>query len=152
MSLPLPWVNKIFDKLTLVYGRTFLDRWAGLDLDTVKADWAHELDGLDRSPKSITYALQHLDPDRAPTVLQFRTLAYKAPADVPVMIAAPPPDPKTIADNLMAMAPARKPSYADPKAWAHRIIKRAEQGDKIKPYTLKCAQQALGIKPQEKAA
>ena len=79
MSLPLPWVDRIFEKLTLVYGQAFLARWRDLDLDAVKADWAHELDGFERHPKAIAHALQALPPEKPPTVLQFRELARRAP-------------------------------------------------------------------------
>lgn len=29
MSLPAAWIDKIFTKLTLAYGRDFLGRWEG---------------------------------------------------------------------------------------------------------------------------
>ena len=81
MSLPSSWVEPIFTKLTLIYGQQFLRRWQDLDLDAVKADWAHELDGLDKSPKRIAYALQNLPPEKPPTVLEFRAIAWKMPAE-----------------------------------------------------------------------
>ncbi len=79
MPLPKPWVEKIFEKLTLVYGRQFMDRWEGLDLEAVKADWAHELEQMENHPEMIGYALQHLTPERPPTVLQFREIARQMP-------------------------------------------------------------------------
>ena len=81
MSLPSSWVEPIFTKLTLIYGQQFLRRWQDLDLDAVKADWAHELDGLDKSPKRIAYALQNLPPEKPPTVLEFRAICWKMPAE-----------------------------------------------------------------------
>lgn len=74
MSLPDAWVDRIFDKLTLVYGHQFLSRWDGLPLDPVKADWAHELRGFAQNPPAIAYALEHLPPAKPPTVLEFRAL------------------------------------------------------------------------------
>lgn len=81
MSLPSNWVEPIFTKLTLIYGQQFLRRWQDLDLDAVKADWAHELDGLDKSPQRIAYALQNLPIDKPPTVLEFRSIAWKMPTE-----------------------------------------------------------------------
>ena len=81
MSLPSSWVEPIFTKLTLIYGQQFLRRWQDLDLDAVKADWAHELDGLDRAPKRIGFALQNLPTDKPPTVLEFRAIAWKMPTE-----------------------------------------------------------------------
>lgn len=85
MSLPLHWVEKIFQKLSLAYGRDFLGRWEGIPLDEVKADWAHELNGYENSPHAISYALQNL-PLKAPTVYEFRIICQRAPsAKVPAL-------------------------------------------------------------------
>ena len=78
MAMPSSWVDKIFQKLTLTYGRDFLGRWEGIPLEEVKADWAHELDGYEKAPHAIHHALTNL-PIRAPTVLEFRALCQKAP-------------------------------------------------------------------------
>jgi hypothetical protein len=83
MSLPLPWVEKIFQKLTLVYGRDFLGRWEGIPLEEVKADWAHELAGYRNSHDALAYALQNL-PRKPPTVLEFRAICEAAPRVVKV--------------------------------------------------------------------
>jgi len=89
MPMPASWIDRIFDKLTMVYGHQFIGRWSGLDLSKVKADWAHELDGMEAHPKSITYALQHLDPDQPPSVLQFREICRRAPEEKPPALPAP---------------------------------------------------------------
>lgn len=89
MPMPAYWIDKIFDKLTMVYGHQFIGRWSGLDLSKVKADWAHELDGIENRPKAIAYALQHLDPDNPPTVLQFREICRRAPEPKQPALPAP---------------------------------------------------------------
>ena len=48
-ALGLPWVEKIFEKLGVTYGRDFLARWDGFDADAmaaVKYDWCMELGGF----------------------------------------------------------------------------------------------------------
>ena len=90
MSVPSAWIDRIFEKLTLVYGAEFLNRWKGVPLEEVKADWARELDGLENRPEAIKYALDHLPTDKAPTVLQFRELTRRAPEKQ--SIALPPPE------------------------------------------------------------
>ena len=90
MSIPSAWIDRIFEKLTLVYGAEFLNRWKGVPLEEVKADWARELDGLEKRPEAIKYALEHLPTDKAPTVLQFRELTRRAPEKQ--AIALPPPE------------------------------------------------------------
>lgn len=79
MSIPLSWVDKIFTKLTLVYGHEFLNRWRDLDIDAVKADWAHELRGFKDQPHAIAYALENLQFSKAPNVFEFREIARRAP-------------------------------------------------------------------------
>lgn len=91
MSLPMPWVDKIFTKLGLVYGRALLSQYEGFDIDDVKADWAHELAGYEHHPESIAFALQNLPIDRPPNVLQFRAMCRKSPP--PVFKALPTPEP-----------------------------------------------------------
>ena len=81
MSLPIEFVDHIFSKLTLIYGRDFSGRWEGMNIADVKADWAHELDGLDKSPKRIAYALKNLPTSKPPTVLEFRATVWKMPAE-----------------------------------------------------------------------
>lgn len=152
MSLPSPWVDRIFDKLTLTYGQAFLRRWQDLDIQAVKEDWAHELSGFQQSPQAITYALQNLPVEKPPTVLEFRAICRSRPPEVFVAL----PAVKLDADRLeahVATARRRMPKHAPGnKDWAHRIINRHAAGDRVLPYTLHCAQQALGIKPEERQA
>lgn len=131
MSLPLSWVSKIFQKLGLVYGRDFLSRWEGQNLDDVMADWAHELAGLSRCPEVITFALQHLPPDRPPTVLQFKALCNAAPSDDGAQrLGMHPvkPDQRMI-DQMRKVNEAI--SGIPPKQWAHTLKAREEQGAKL---------------------
>jgi hypothetical protein len=141
--LPLEWVEKIFKKLTLVYGRDFQSRWEGLDVMEVKIDWAHELAGLQENPRCITHALQNLPPAKPPTVLEFRALALKCPGESVALLPLARLEPEVVAQHV-ARANAVKPTgFFGNKDWAHRIIARHDAGDKLLPYTLKCAQDAL---------
>lgn len=143
MSLPTAWVDRIFDKLTVTYGQAFLRRWQDLDMNAVKSDWGNELDGFDQNPKAISYALHNLNPERPPTVLEFRALAYKCPVEQVAMIDQPRATAERIAAELLRMAPMRKRTFVDQRDWARRIVARHEQGDRIMPYSLKLAQSAL---------
>lgn len=145
MSLPMPWVEKIFKKLTLVYGRDFLSRWEGVSISDVKTDWAHELTGFDANPKAIAHALQNLPIDKPPTVYQFRTIAYKCPSDAVVFIDQPKASAERIAAELLAMVPIRNQPKVDGKEWARRLISRHDAGDMIRPYSLNLAKGALGL-------
>lgn len=102
MSLPIPWIDRIFEKLTLTYGRDFVGRWeqAGVAAADVKADWAHELAGFESWPEAIAHALSHLPPDRPPTVLQFRDLCRRAPPKQHPQLPAPRADPERVKAEL----------------------------------------------------
>lgn len=98
--LPPAWVDKLFEKLTLTYGREFLDRWRGLDLAAVKADWGRELASFADHPDMLGYALSNLPPDRPPTVLQFKAIARKAPPPVHQALPMPKADPQRMREML----------------------------------------------------
>lgn len=93
-SIPLPpeWIDRIFTKLSLTYGRAFMSQYEGLDPAAVKADWAMELSGFQRAPEALRYGLQNLPADRVPNVLQFRALCRRAPAPPVKQLPAPQMD------------------------------------------------------------
>lgn len=150
MSLPANWVDRIWDKLTLTYGQSFLRRWADMDLNAVKSDWAHELAGFEAHPKAIAWALQNLPPDSPPTVLQFKFLARRAPPDELPRLEAPKADPDRVAEELAKLAPIKAAPRSRPNTdWARRIIEREEAGEILNPTTRKMARAALANKGAE---
>jgi len=44
-SCPLAWVERLFERLSGMYGARFADMWAGSDLEAVKAIWSEDLAG-----------------------------------------------------------------------------------------------------------
>ena len=86
--LPPDWVDVIFSKLSLTYGRDFLGRYEGQDLHAVKADWADRLSGLQYRPDAIKYALG-IQGAKAPNVIEFKEACNRAP--VRAMLAIEPP-------------------------------------------------------------
>lgn len=144
MSLPVAWIDRIFTKLTLVYGRDFLGRWEGLDLNAVKSDWAHELAGFEKFPEGIAHALTHLDLVKPPTVFQFRDLARKAPVPEARQLSAPLASQAVVAEQLKRLAPQlhRAQAPAD-KGWAHVIIQRVKAGERLNPTTVRFAREAV---------
>jgi len=46
--LPMPWIEKLFDRMISLYGNKFLDMWRDIDLHSVKQTWANELGKLSR--------------------------------------------------------------------------------------------------------
>ncbi len=44
--LPAKWIEKMFDKMLLDYGKKFTDQWSGADPDKLISHWSHELSGF----------------------------------------------------------------------------------------------------------
>ena len=145
MTMPLPWVEKIFRKLTLVYGRDFVARWEGQEINDVIDDWALELAGFANWPEAIGWALNNLPPDRPPTVLQFRDICRRAPGKAMPALPEPPADPERVQAELAKLASVPAAQRQDPKAWAHRIMARHAHGDRLSTISVRFAREALGI-------
>lgn len=129
MSLPAAWVDRIFEKLALVYGEVFLRRWDGLDMAKVKAEWAHELRAFASRPEALGFALERLPAEQPPNALQFRQLCAGAPPP-PTAGALPQPkgDPQRVAAALARLNAARpEEGERDPKAWAWKLKGREER-------------------------
>jgi hypothetical protein len=149
MSLRADWVEVIFTKLSLAYGRDFLGRWEGLDLDAVKADWAHELAGFAGHRDAIAHALAHLPP-KPPTVLEFRAICRMAPTPDVARLEAPVASVERRDAQLarlqqlqQLMRPAA--GVVGQRAWAHKVMERVQRGERVSPYTVRQARAALGV-------
>jgi hypothetical protein len=150
MSLPNQWIDRIFEKLGLVYGQEFLSRWKGLPIADVKADWAHELAGFENHPEAVAWALRNLPPDRPPTVLQFRNLGRSAPAPDRPMLPEPVADaPRARAELAKLAAYLRTAPKAGPTDWAHKIVAKHRAGGRVTAATLRMARDVASRHPKE---
>lgn len=132
IPLPLPWVEKIFRKLTLVYGRDFTARWEGQETIHVIEDWAEELAGFARWPEAIAWALKSLPEGKPPTVIEFRALCLKAPKPERLALPELAADP-AFAKQVLGQV-SRKPSGANVYTdWIHRGLADLAAGVKKSP-------------------
>lgn len=147
MSLPLPWIDRIFEKLTMTYGRDFMDRWKGLSIPDVKTDWANELAGFERWGEAIAYALENLPASKPPTVLEFRDIARKAPKPDRPALPEPKPDPERLRQELDKLAKVRQGTQVgnrvDHKAWARLLQAREAAGEILNLTVSRFAREAL---------
>ena len=143
MALPLAWVDRIFDKLMLTYGRDFTGRWEGLPMSSVKADWAHELSGFETHPEAIKHALLSVNPAKSPTVLEFRNLAANAPKMADKALPTPLQNMKFVNEVLAGVDRSRTP--VGMKDWAHRLQARHVAGDRLNANQIRCYRAALGL-------
>ena len=99
------WVERLFARLQVRYGRQWLAMWEGIDPNAVKADWEDTLrDVYTRNPRAIVYALENL-PERVPTADVFLRICRQA--NWPQLAALPepasPPDPVRVKAAVQAM-------------------------------------------------
>ncbi len=149
MSLPLPAIDRVFLRLGATYGREFFNLYQGVEINAVKAAWAHELSGYSSSLKAIAWALENL-PEYAPNAIRFRQLCRQEPAAVLPALPEPPADPERVAAELAklgSICQTRGPDAGpvDHKAWAKKIMSRIEMGQKVGAYAQRCAREALGL-------
>jgi hypothetical protein len=98
MALELRYVDRIHTRLLARYGSKWINLYAGVDADMVKADWCEQLARV--QPDAIRYALDNLPPDSPPNVGQFRALCNRRPSNTAaLLLAAPtePPQPERVA-------------------------------------------------------
>lgn len=142
MSLCADFIEGLFDRLTLRYGSAFMDRWAGLCLAAVKADWARELASFAQRPEVIEHALALLDPVEPPTAVQFRALCLTMPA--PVRRPQLPPKLAHRAAEVRRQVLRPLPQHTGRElAWAAEMVRRADAGERVRSYNLSVARAAL---------
>jgi len=147
MSLPIAWIDRIFERLTVRYGDRFTARWKGVDMDAVRHDWATVLAGFEHWPEAITFAFDTLDDEKPPTAAVFRSLALKAPKPTRLALPEPQADPSRLAAEFEKLATVRTAAtlqrIIDHKAWAKRLKARHEAGDKLNENQIRCYRAAL---------
>lgn len=144
-TLPLAWVEKVFRKLTVVYGRDFMTRWEGQEINDVIEDWAEELAGFVNWPEAIAWALKNLPDSKPPTVLEFRALCFKAPKPERLALPEPAADP-AFAKQVLGQV-SRKPAgvnvYTD---WIRRGLADLEAGVRKSPTVERMIREAAVAK------
>ena len=144
-TLPLAWVEKVFRKLTVVYGRDFMARWEGQEINDVIEDWAEELAGFVNWPEAIAWALKSLPDSKPPTVLEFRALCFKAPK--PERLALPEPAADPVFAKQVLEKVTRKPAgvnvYTD---WIRRGLAGLEAGVRKSPTVERMIREAAAAK------
>jgi hypothetical protein len=144
MSLPLPVIERLFERLQLTYGRDFLSSSEGTDIGAIKSFWAHELAGFAGNLKAIGKALESL-PERVPNVIVFRNICLRYLPEPALGLPAPKADPAIIAAALAAIKPAEGGHHR--KSWARVLQKRDEAGERLNPNQIRCYKNAIGLHP-----
>lgn len=146
--LPPAWIDRIFDKLAVTYGREFLSQYEGIEANSVRANWAYELRNFESRPWAIRYALEHLTPARPPNPLVFLELCRQAPAPPAPRLEQPKADPDVIrrsSEKLRALRTeiASGMENNDPLGWARTIVAKKKKGEHVGMFALNAAKSAL---------
>lgn len=123
MSLPADWVDRLFTRLTVRYGASFMRQYEGVDIRLVHGDWALALSGF--SAHAIAYGLEHLPADFPPNALKFRDLCRKAPEILPPALPAPAATPEKVAKAIASIGD--KPTNLTPAQMCIRNINAAKE-------------------------
>jgi hypothetical protein len=146
-------IRKLFMLLHGSYGTLFLAKFSTGERDAEGRDkgiraamkvWDAKLSNF--APEVVETAADRLSashPQFPPNLPEFEALCvsvaprktYAQEAGLPRLPAPAPAAPMEVSFELRG----------DGKDWARRILARHEAGDKIRPYTLQCARQALGL-------
>jgi hypothetical protein len=136
------WIDALFARMTGIYGNRFTRLWENINISLVRKTWATELACFADHPERIRYALEHLPEDQPPTALAFRRIGLQCP-DKPLRIGY---EGRANPEELARAQQAGKTVLGDSKAWARRILARAEAGETILPISLRFAKEALRTK------
>lgn len=79
MKLRQVWIDRIFDRLSGIYGTQFTAKFP--NTEEAKKVWSVELGPFDNRPEAIAFALDNLPLERAPNALEFREICRKAPRE-----------------------------------------------------------------------
>ena len=195
-ALPEAWVERLFERMLLEYGKRFGDQWAQADMDKLIAHWATELAGysgpeLKRGVDAL--ATRDWPPYEAVNGVQTRVRGEHGTWSHPAIFWAAMPMAAELREQTYSAVKARweaaladqlgrgeweeiprpalaltspgqsttstekaraaiqrvlgqvvnRPADGDPKAWARRLLDRAEAGEKVTPTMLRMAQEAL---------
>ena len=145
-------VDYVFTQMAAAYGAAWDKSLGAAPLTDIKSRWLYELDPFRHSKKRIVWALAHL-PKFAPNAMECAQLCRQAPAPELMALPEPAANPERAAVELARLAPLfqRHATAApdNPKAWAHQIMRRHENGEKVNAFPLRCARRSLGLSEPE---
>lgn len=148
-ALPLPWVERLFARFSVMYGKHWLEMWNGIPMSAVMAAWSEDLAGV--TADQIRKALDHCKGNAKfpPTCPEFVAMCRQFRAGPDVAGYLTPPTSKGIPDNIQAEIDKfmkRQPGEKrDPKDWARKIL---ADPTKYPHISREFAAEALGMKPE----
>lgn len=142
------WIERIFNRLSGIYGSEFTYKWADVDSDALKAEWADALGGF--HAEDIASALQACRAQpKAPNLPEFATLcrqnmSTRTTVKLPPLTPAERVAAAKIAQKVAQSLGAKDEKPKDFKRWAYRLMEREAKGESL-PHVSKMGwREALG--------
>lgn len=146
-ALPDAWVDRLFQRFSLMYGNSWAQKWGGLPMEQVKGAWAADL--AFASAEQIRRALDHCKANNAhppsspefvglckqfaPPRATYQALPNRVKEDIPARIA----------DEIARFLD--RGEKRDTKDWAREILARMEAGTYPSFIGAEMAKRALGL-------
>lgn len=144
----------MFLRMANIYAKHWLDMWAHLDIETVKAEWEKTLSSSftwKQVLAGIEYCAEHVK--FPPTLPEFRDICKQLKnANAPITQALPRKFSQEELDanhEKIQKATSQVTKGRDYKKWAKDAIAKHEAGERVPDKTLKDAREALGIKVED---
>jgi hypothetical protein len=151
------WIEEIHMRLLTRYADKWLQKWDGLDMAIVRADWARELDGV--TTDGVLFALAHLPPTWPPNAAEFRELIMQRPLPTTAQprLAGPRASKEAVAEGLARLnavkarfeQPFNSRPLAERAQWALDLQQREADGYPLTDMQRQAWRTALQVMPLE---
>ena len=142
--LPSNVMDRLFTRMSMVYGTEWSNRWRGIPEEEVKESWAKELSSV--SVEELTWAVKNL-PVHAPNLIQFKDLCRQAPkkTELPVVEWNGQSDEKTAKEAIQKASIVINQSEKkdDGREWARKILARRDAGELFSMAVITMAEEGL---------
>ena len=160
------WIERIFSKLTSIYGDEFTRNWRGIDPDDVKDEWSSALGGFEAQDIAAALKECRVQP-KAPNLPEFSAMCRRHMVTrntvelkplTPEEKAAAAVVAEKVAEGMRAGSAKKSGDYwlngvlvTKYRAWAVNLLKREASGDQIELVASEAWREVLGY-PKDKDA
>jgi len=150
-ALPSPWIDRLFARFAVMYGRHWADLWSSLPGDpdavmaTVKRAWSEDLAGC--SGEQIRRALDHCKAHNKfpPTSPEFVGLCRQFRVEPAHQTYLPAPRGELPPQAAEIIGQLKPTPGRDSRQWARDILQRHSEGIVYQYISLQFAREALGV-------
>ena len=142
------WIERIFARLSGIYGSEFTYKWADVDSDSLKAEWADALGGF--HAEDIASALQACRAQpKAPNLPEFASMCRqnmntRTTKQIPPLTPAERVAAAKVAQTVAKAMSEKKENPNGKKQWAYRLMGREAKGESLPHVSKMFWREALG--------